>query len=265
MDYLLFLLGLLALGASVGVVSAALGIGGGSLMVPAFVYFVSGMDMNTAKGSSLFVIMLVAAYNSWKMNRGETRNAWEVVAFVAVGSVVGGYFGSWATSLLSDFTVTWVFISFLAFAAVRTFFLQPPDVAEEAVRNRRGLALGIGIVTGVVSGATGTGGGAVLVPLALWAGIASNERVVALSNTVMVATCAAGVLAHGLAEKTTGELAWTYGLVNVSLAPVVFLGAMLCAPLGRRVNERMSLRARRLVMGILLLIIVWQLILRVSV
>ena len=261
MDYVLFGLGMLMLGAGVGVVSAALGIGGGVLMVPAFIHFIDGMDMNTAKGSSLFIIVLVAAYNSWKMNRNESRNPWDVVLFVAAGSIVGGYLGAWLTTLISDEAVTWLFVLFILLAAVRTFFLEPPEVSDSEVRSRRGLSTLIGSITGIFSGATGTGGGSVLVPLSLWSGIASNERVVALSNTVMVATCAAGVAAHALAP-TTVEIPGTYGLVNFAVAPLVFLGAMLSAPLGRRLNARMDLRVRRIVMGVLLLVIALRLVAR---
>lgn len=261
MEYLLFLLGMLVLGVSVGIASAALGIGGGVLMVPAFVHFIDGMDMNTAKGSSLFIIVFVAAYNSWKMNRDATRNGWDVVTFVAAGSIVGGYAGAWLTTMLSDAAVTWIFIGLIAIAAIRTFFIQPPDVSDDDVRRRRVLSVLIGVLTGVVAGATGTGGGAILVPLALLAGIASNARVVALSNTVMVLTCAAGGLAHLLAERTV-DMEWTYGLVNISLAPVVFLGAILGSPVGRLINARMNLRYRRLVMGALLIIISARLVAR---
>ena len=257
-----FIAGMLALGTGVGLVSAALGVGGGILMVPAFVTVIQGMDVNTAKGSSLFIIAFVAALNSWRMNRGAMKSPWEVVGLIVVGSAVGGYLGAWTTSLLSDDTVTWIFITLIGFAAFRMFFLQSPTVREEEVRKRRALSSLIGLAKGTVAGATGTGGGAIFVPLALWAGIASNERVVALSNTVMVVSCSAGALAHFLAPKTT-ELEWTYGLVNVSVAPLVFIGAIASAPLGRRINAKLSLRTRRIVMGSLLLTLGLRFLIRV--
>jgi uncharacterized membrane protein YfcA len=155
---------------------------------------------------------------------------------------------------MSETAVTWIFIGLLAVAAIRTFFLKTPTVDESAVRRRQAVSTAVGAASGIVGGATGTGGGAILVPLALWTGICSNERVVALSNTVMAATAAASALGHFFAERLS-DLAYTYGQVNVALAPFVFLGAVAAAPLGRRINANLSLERRRIVMGALLLLI----------
>jgi uncharacterized membrane protein YfcA len=99
------------------------------------------------------------------------------------------------------------------------------------------------------------------VPLALWAGIASNERVVALSNTVMVATSAAGALAHAMAEKTY-DTPWTVGRVDLALAPIVCVAAIACTRPGRWINAQLSLPRRKAVMGTILVVIAIQLAVR---
>lgn len=261
MNPVLFFAVLLAVGAGVGIVSAALGIGGGTLMVPAFLAMFSQMDFNTAKGSSLFAIMFVSAYHAWEARRAGIKTPWDVAAACAAGSVAGGYAGGAVTAMLPEATVTWIFISLLLFAGIRTFFLKQRSVREDEVRKRQLISVAIGFAAGVVGGGTGTGGGLVLVPLALWAGIASNERVVALSNTVMVATAAAGTLAHVFAEKTT-DMHWTYGMVNISLAPLVVVGAILFTKPGRWINQQLSLPRRKAVMGTLLVLIAIQLAVR---
>jgi uncharacterized membrane protein YfcA len=254
MDIAVFVITMLAVGAAVGIVSAALGIGGGTLMVPAFLWLIPQMDINTAKGSSLFAIMFVSGYQALEARRAGIRSPWDVVAACAAGSVAGGYAGGAFTALLSDATVTWIFIAVLVLVAFRTFFLQQPEVDESQVRQRLALSVVIGIAAGLVGGGTGTGGGAILVPLALWASIVSNERVVALSNTVMVATAAAGALAHALAEQTV-DMPYTYGLVNVSLAPLVCIAAIAATKPGRWLNDKLSLPRRRIVMGTILIVI----------
>lgn len=259
MDPLYLYLSLAVVGALVGIVSAALGIGGGTLMVPAFIVVYPEMDLNTAKGSSLFAITFVCAFNAFQQNRGARKNPWSVVGAIAGGSLAGAYLGGWATTLMPERAVAWGFIALLGFAAIRTFALEPPPVRENQVRLRQGIAVLIGIATGIVSGATGTGGGAILVPFALWAGIVSNERVVGLSNTVMVGTCLAGTAAHFMAERTS-DLPWTYGLVNVSFAPIIVIPALLVAPIGYWINERLTLRRRKLVMGTLLALITLRLL-----
>jgi uncharacterized membrane protein YfcA len=75
----------------------------------------------------------------------------------------------------------------------------------------------------------------------------------------MIATAFSGTIAHFLAERTS-DLPWTYGLVNVSFAPVVVATALLAAPIGRWINIRLTLRNRRVVMGVLLTLITLRLL-----
>ena len=258
MDYY-YVLQLLLIGVSVGLISNALGLGGGIVMVPAFLLFVDGMDTNTAKGSSLLIIMLVASVNAWRLNVGYEHKPWKLAATIALGSIVGGYFGAWVTGLMPDVVVTWLFIGFLALVAIRTFFIIPPHVSADQVRQRNLLAVVVGFCAGTVAGATGTGGGAVLVPMVLMAGIITNERVVALSNMVMIATATAATAAHLMAKAST-NLPHVVGHVDLALAPLVFIGAMASAPLGRRLNLILTIKRRRVVLGILLLVIVVRLV-----
>lgn len=261
MDTLLFILMMVALGGCVGIVSAALGIGGGVLMVPVLLFLFPDMDTNTAKGTSMLIIVFVALNNAYRMNRGDMSSSFRFIAVIGAGSIVGGFFGAWTTSLLDDKGATWVFIGLLFFAGARAFLLKEPQVDEKEVQKRTALAMLIGLAAGYVAGATGTGGGAIFVPFALWAGIVSNKRVVALSNAVMVISASAGTISNFMSEKST-EMEWTYGLVNVSLAPLIIIGAVLAAPIGRKINHHLSFDRRRIVMGVLLLVITIRLIYR---
>ena len=262
MSFALFSLQMALVGGSVGLVSAALGLGGGIVMVPAFIEFVEGMDPHTAKGTSLAVIAIVSASNVWRLNRGHSDRQWALAACLALGSVPGSWLGAWLTAQLDARAVLWVFIVFMGVAAARTFLIPTKSVSPEEVRRRSLVAVGIGLLTGLSAGATGLGGGFVMVPLALIYAIVSDKRVVALSNTVMVVTCLAGAFSHALAPQTA-SLPWTLGQVYLPVVPLVFLGAQAGAPLGKAVNERMSLRTRKVTMGLMLALIVARLIYRV--
>jgi hypothetical protein len=255
----IFVVEMLLLGVAVGLISAALGLGGGIFMVPAFIAFVPGMDAHTAKGTSLFIIIFVSALNAWRFTRDVPDAEWRLAATVSCGSIVGGYLGGWFTSLLPDAAVIWIFIGLLAFVGVRTFSIRARVVRPEEVRERVIASISIGLVAGVIGGATGTGGGAVLVPLGLMAGIVSNERAVALSNMVMVATSIAGTLAH-LTAQASVQLPWTWGHVCFSLAPLVFVGSQLAIPFARPLHDYLTLPRRKLVMGVVLLLMTARLI-----
>jgi len=249
-----FVVEMITLGIGVGLISSALGLGGGVLMVPAFLTFIPGIDAHTAKGTSLFIIIFVSIVNTWRLNRGYSDKSWQLAMVISAGSIVGGYAGGWVTSLLPDDVVVWIFIVFLFLAAIRTFLIRPILVRTEEVRRRTPTAVGIGAVSGIVGGATGTGGGMVMVPLALIAGIVTNERAVALSNMAMMATSIAGTIAHLRAAPTT-TLPYTIGHVNFALAPLVFIGAQLAAPFAMRLERMLTLPRRKVVMGVLLLLI----------
>jgi uncharacterized membrane protein YfcA len=263
MDYL-FIFEMLLLGLGVGLMSGALGLGGGILMVPAFMTFVPGMDAHTAKGTSLFIIIFVSFLNAVRHMRDDPNKPWNLMAVLATGSVIGGYFGAWVTGLMSDRWVVGLFMILLAVLGYRTFFIQQKHVDESQVRQRTTLSVLLGFVTGIVSGATGTGGGAVLIPLALMAGIVTNERVVGLSNMVMVITSIAGSVAHFRADQIY-DGAWTYGQIDLALVPLVFIGAQLGSPPGKWLNQHLTLRRRRVAMGVLLLIIAVRLGYRLAV
>ena len=251
-DTIILLFQMLGTGVAVGVLSAALGLGGGVLMVPAFLEVIPSMDPHTAKGTSLLVISFVAVANIYRLNRGVHDKQWWLAAACAGGSVFGGVLGVFVTWLMQGNTVLWIFIVFVTASALRTFFIQPPSSEEKERPTRYGLAAAIGFATGITAGMTGIGGGAVLVPLALMAHIVSNNRVVALSNAVMVPTCAVGALLHAFG-RSNPELSGTWGQLDVTIVPLVFIGAQLGAAFGWRMNEKLTISTRKVVMGILLL------------
>lgn len=246
-------------GVGVGLLSNILGLGGGILMIPAFMALVSGMDIYTAKGTSLFVVVFIASINAWRLTRNLPQKPWYVAGILSVGAVAGGFFGAWITTWLPEAVVFGLFLALVFVLAVRTFFIKDRIVDEQEAQHRWILLISLGVFSGIVGGSTGTGGGIVLVPLALMAGISSNDRVVGLSNMVMVPTSIAGSIAHLMASPVfTGP--GTVGHVNLLLAPVVFIGAQLVSPLGRFVNARLSLRRRRMLLGLLLLAVAFHML-----
>jgi uncharacterized membrane protein YfcA len=253
-----FYIVLFLIGIGTGLISGALGLGGGVLMVPAFMTFVPHMETHTAKGTSLFLIIFVSAINAWRQNRHLERVPWELAAWLALGSIFGGYASAWITSRLPEHVVLVVFLVLLVLMASRTFLLTSRHVDDAHVRTRRFTAIGIGVAAGIFGGATGTGGGSVLIPLALMAGIVVNERAVGLSNLVMVATAIAGTIAHLQAEAIYPS-EWTIGHVYFGVVPLVFIGSQISSPYGEWLNTKLTLPRRKVLMGVLLLLIALRL------
>lgn len=81
------------IGILTGIFSGLLGVGGGLIMIPMFVFFL-GFSQHMAQGMSLAVMLppvtLLAAWNYHKA--GEID--WKIALIVSVLFIIGGFFGS---------------------------------------------------------------------------------------------------------------------------------------------------------------------------
>jgi uncharacterized protein len=84
---------LLCVGLAAGILSGMVGVGGGIIIVPALVYFLS-MSQHGAQGTSLSVLLLpvgiFAVYNYYKAGYVDIRST----LIIASTFLIGGYIGS---------------------------------------------------------------------------------------------------------------------------------------------------------------------------
>jgi len=253
---IVFILELGLVGLVVGIMNGALGIGGAIVMIPAMHQFVPGIDPHTAKGTSLFVIIFVAALNAWQQNRPWRDVPWKTVVVLGIGAMGGSAAGAWLTDALPGVAVTWLFIAALSLITVRLIVAKEPTPRSQAVGSRRhGLGLAIGTLTGFVGGMTGIGGGLILVPLALITGISTNARVTGLSNMVMVITGVAAVSVQIRAQQLC-ILPGTIGQINLIVAGALFVGALAGSPVGRWLNRHLAYRQRTRALVCLLIVVI---------
>lgn len=255
---MLFIIELFILGIAAGLISGALGLGGGVVMVPAFLAFIPWMDAHTAKGTSLLIIAFVSSINAWRLSKRLDAVPWSLAGRLAMGSVLGGYLGAWITTLTSESVILGLYLTLVGVIAWR--LIRPEAPRTEAPRPVRWwFPPALGAFSGAVGGATGTGGGLIMVPLALQTGLATNRNATALSNMVMVVVATFGTVAH-LRAVPTMDQPWTVGHINFQVVPLVFAGAMVGSLIGRRFDHKLDLRMRRLVLGVLLIVITASLV-----
>ncbi len=85
----------LAVGASVGILAAIMGVGGGFIMVPAMIYLL-GMPTKVVIGTSLFQIIFVAGFTT-VMHAVTSKSVDILLAFVLIiGGVIGAQLGTQA-------------------------------------------------------------------------------------------------------------------------------------------------------------------------
>ncbi|MEO5946614.1 MAG: TSUP family transporter [Chitinophagaceae bacterium] len=88
----------LFIGLAAGVLSGLVGVGGGIVMVPALVFFMN-YTQHQAQGTSLAVltlpvVILASLYYYHQCQKMGTPLDLKIIGLIAVGFVVGGYFGS---------------------------------------------------------------------------------------------------------------------------------------------------------------------------
>ena len=95
----LAIVGGLALGVVIGVISGTIGIGGGALLIPALVYFY-GMTQIRAQGTSLATLLLpIGFFAFWSYYKAGHADL-KLAMLLSVGFALGGWLGGgWAQHL----------------------------------------------------------------------------------------------------------------------------------------------------------------------
>ena len=116
----------LSVGAASGAIGALCGVGGGVLLVPAFV-FGMGLQQKTAVATSLSVIVLSSLAASCKNWAGGLIE-WQIALPAAVGAVLAAWFTADLLKTLSNATLTRAFAVLLITVGVAMLFksAEPP-------------------------------------------------------------------------------------------------------------------------------------------
>src|SRR3989344_4778174 len=88
-------------GIVVGVASVFFGIGGGVIMIPILVYFF-GLSQHTAQGTSLAALLLPVSIFAVLKYHDQNEVKITMALFIAIGLLLGAYFGAVAVHQVSD-------------------------------------------------------------------------------------------------------------------------------------------------------------------
>lgn len=114
---------LLCIGLLAGILSGLVGIGGGIILVPCLVYFLN-YDQHLAQGTSLgvltFPVVALAFFIYFKKyQHTATPIQFGVIAFIAIGFVIGGLLGSNIAIRINQETLKKIFAIILFYTAFK--------------------------------------------------------------------------------------------------------------------------------------------------
>ncbi len=114
-------LGLLITGLVAGIMSGLLGIGGGTIVIPALIYLY-GMSQHMSQGTTLAMMVppigLLAAWHYWKNDNVNIGFA----IFLCLGFFFGGLIGAYFANMIPDFYLRRIFGVFMLVIALKLIF-----------------------------------------------------------------------------------------------------------------------------------------------
>lgn len=251
MDLIVLIPASLAVGLIVGTLSGLLGIGGGTIMVPAF-RLVYGMSAIAATATSLLTIVPTSVAGMITHIRNKT-------CYPAVGLAagIGGACSSWIGVMAASYSPSWLIMAaaacVIAYSAStmlrKALAMKPagkkeqgaadapaPDSAPEFQVTKDVLvkAALIGLLAGVLSGYVGVGGGFIMVPLFLSVlGLPMKKA----SGTSLVAVGIL-VLPALVTQALLGNVNWAAGLACI-------VGSVPGATIGAKLQQKLPERTLR--------------------
>jgi uncharacterized membrane protein YfcA len=205
------------LGSLAGFLAGLLGIGGGIILVPLFLWvfesagFSAEVLVHTALGTSLAVIIPTALSSTFgHRKRGNVQ--WHQVVSLCLGGTLGAFGGAWLASLLSGDWLKLLFGTMQLLVALQLVIFNPRLPPERTDPVPPISLILVGFAGGLFSSFFGVGGGVIAVPL----------MVIALSFPIHLAVGNSSALI--VIASLSGALSYMYYGWNLDLLPPFSLG-----------------------------------------
>ena len=235
-----------AIGLLSGFMSGLFGVGGGTVIVPLLV-LLAAFGQKLASGTSGASIIVTAAVGVISY-AAHGQVDWLAALLLAAGGVIGAPIGAQLLHRLSEAFLRWFFVGFLVVVMISLFFVIPDRDATVPMNVWIGIALvGVGIVTGVLSGLIGVGGGIIVVPVLILLFGSSDLVAKGTSLLMMIPTSLSGTFANVRRRN-----------VDLTAAACVGLTACVFAPLGTWVANLVDPQVGNILFAAYLIVIAAQ-------
>ena len=238
-------------GLAAGLLSGICGVGGGILIVPGLVFFVK-MDQRRAHGTSLAAVLPISV-SSLATYWVHGHVDWSVALFLAIGAVAGAFLGTKLLKTVKHEILSMGFASLLIVSAVRLYWSTSGSGRDQLTLLMCIALVAVGVVTGVLAGLLGVGGGVVMIPAMMVLLGLPNVIAKGTSLAVIIPTAITGTLRNRSASN-----------VDIRAAAIVGAGGILSAIAGGWISDRLSDSLSNALFATLLIVVAGRLVLQES-
>lgn len=219
---------LILLGLVAGFLSGLFGVGGGVIVVPMLLLL--GLDQRLAAGSSVAAILPTSIVGA--VGYGISGNIdWIAGLLLAVGIVAGAQLGTFLLARIPRDVLFWIFVAFLAVTVVSLWLVVPERGATIPLDFWLGAALVLtGLITGILSGLMGVGGGIIVVPVLIVIFGASDLIAKGTSLLMMVPGSISATIGNSRRKNVDLRVAAIIGLSACVASPLGLLTATVISP-----------------------------------
>jgi uncharacterized protein len=250
---------LLVTGAVAGVLAGLLGVGGGIVLVPAFLYvfgalgFVGPQLMQMCLATSLATIIVTSVRSVYSHNK---KNAvdWDVLRTWAPGIVIGAALGMLTAASLRSGTLQMIF-GILALIVGLYMALGRKSWRLADVMPTGGKRMAASPVLGFMSVLMGIGGGSFGVPFMSLHGVAIHRAVATAAGFGVLIAVPAVIGFLFVPIDPAMRPPYTLGAVNLVAFVVVIAMTLLTAPLGVKLAHAMDAGPLKKAFGVFLTLV----------
>jgi len=211
-------------GPLIGLVLSLFAAGGGVIAVPLLSFGV-GMPLKEAVATSLIIVACISFIALLQKKRWQLIE-WRLHRYFATGGMIGGFTGASIGLHLTDQLQAMIFAVLVLFVAwwMQSNVMQRLMMQAKTTPCNCRYSMLAGIVTGLITGLLGVGGGFLIVPLLLLLGVPGYQSAVAHSLVLIISSSLMATLRY--AESL--DIAWQPTLLIVILASMgTWVGSMV--------------------------------------
>ncbi len=230
---MLWINGLIA-GLVMGFLSGLLGIGGGTVIVPAL-YYIFHLTMKQAIGTSLFVI-LFASLSGFIAHHRKGQVNLKLGLTLGIAGMAGAQLGGFSTSIISDLWLKILFGILLLFCAIQMLVKKEGNKKLENSNDKKNSlhfnfpkSIAIGLGAGYLSGLLGVGGAFVMIP--------AMHIILKVPMKLAIGTSLIAIFLKGI--SASGYYLWRKE-VAISLGLVIAVTSIIGAQFGARATLHFS-------------------------